>query len=98
MLFRCYFLEGRDIGDDEVLCEIAGDCGLDRGATRALLAGGEGEEEVREEHDFAVSINIDGVPCFIVESRYAVVGAQEPEAFGPVFDLVREEERQTAGP
>ena len=98
MLFRCYFLEGRDIGGDEVLCEIAGECGLDRDATRALLAGGEGEEEVREEHDFAVSMNIDGVPCFIVESRYAVVGAQEPEAFGPVFDLVREEERQTTEP
>jgi predicted DsbA family dithiol-disulfide isomerase len=98
MLFRYYFLEGRDIGDDEVLCDIAVECGLDRDATVAFLAGSEGEEEVREEHDFAVSMNIDGVPCFIVESRYAVVGAQEPEAFGPVFDLVREEERQTAGP
>ena len=98
MMFRRYFLEGRDIGDDEVLCNIAGECGLDRDATQAFLAGSEGEEEVRKEHDFAVSLNIDGVPCFIIESRYTVVGAQEPEAFGPVFDLVREEERQAVGP
>jgi predicted DsbA family dithiol-disulfide isomerase len=98
MLFQRYFLEGQDIGEDEVLCEVADACGLDRDATRAWLAGDEEDEEVRKEHDFAVSMNIDGVPCFIVESRYAVVGAQEAEAFGPVFDLVREEERQAAGP
>lgn len=97
-LFQRYFLEGQDIGEDDVLCEIAGACGLDREAARAWLAGNEEDEDVRKEHDFAVSMNIDGVPCFIVESRYAVVGAQEPEAFGPVFDLVREEERQAAGP
>lgn len=97
-LFRRYFLEGQDIGEDKVLCEAAGECGLDKDAVQALLAGSEGEEEVREEHDFAVSLNIDGVPCFIVERRYAVVGAQEAEAFGPVFDLVREEERQAVGP
>lgn len=98
MLFRYYFLEGRDIGDNEVLCEIAGKCALDEDKIRLLLAGSEEEEEVRKENDFALSLNIDGVPCFIVENRYAVVGAQEPEAFGPIFDLVREEERLAVGP
>jgi predicted DsbA family dithiol-disulfide isomerase len=98
MLFQRYFLEGQDIGDDAILCEIADACGLARDMISAWLEGGEEEEEVREEHDFAVSLNIDGVPCFIVESHYAVVGAQEAEAFGPVFDLVHEEERQVSGP
>lgn len=98
MLFQRYFLEGQDIGDDEVLCKVAEACGLDSGAVRTWLASGEEEEEVRKEHDFAVSLNIDGVPCFIIDNRYAVVGAQEAEAFGPVFDLVREEGRQAVGP
>jgi predicted DsbA family dithiol-disulfide isomerase len=71
---------------------------LDGDTFRAWLEGGDEEEDVRQEHDFAVSLNIDGVPCFIVDNRYAVVGAQEPEAFGPVFDLVHEEDRQAAGP
>lgn len=97
-LFRRYFLEGEDIGEEDVLCAVAEECGLDGGATRAWLAGDEEEDSVREEHDFAVSMNIDGVPCFIVEGRYAIVGAQEPEAFAPVFELVREEKRQAAGP
>ena len=97
-LFQRYFLEGHDIGDDEVLCDIAVACGLDGDNIRAWLASGEDEDEIRGEHDYAVSLNIDGVPCFIIENRYAVVGAQEAEAFGPVFDLVREEERQAVGP
>ena len=32
-----------------------------------------------------------GVPCFIFNRRYAVAGAQEPEAFFPLFDLEPEE-------
>ena len=95
-LFRGYFIEGSDLSEDAVLADIAGECGLDAEGVRRYLAGQEGEQEVRSEHDFAVSLNITGVPCFIVEGRYAVVGAQEPDAFGPVFDLVDEEARTAA--
>lgn len=97
-LFRGYFIDGRDLSDDETLLEIGEECGLDAGTVRNYLAGEEDKQEVRAEHDFAVSLNITGVPCFIVESRYVVVGAQEPEAFTPVFDLVEEEARVAAGP
>lgn len=96
-LFTGYFLEGRDIGSNEVLADIAGESGLDRTATRAFLDSTEGTPEIRAEHDFAVSLNITGVPCFIVESRYALIGAQEPDAFMPVFDLVEQEARAAAG-
>jgi len=96
-LFRGYFLEGRDLSDDTVLVDIAGDCGMDAEDSRRYLASQEDEQEIRAEQDFAVSLNITGVPCFIVDGRYAVVGAQEPDAFGPVFDLVDEEARATAG-
>ena len=33
-LFQHYFLKGQDIGDDDVLCGIAGECGLDGDETR----------------------------------------------------------------
>lgn len=96
-LFRGYFLDGRDLSDDAVLVEIAGECGMDADDSGRYLAGRGDDQEIRAEHDFAVSLNISGVPCFIVEGRYAVVGAQEPDAFGPVFDLVDEEARVAAG-
>lgn len=95
-LFTGYFLDGRDLGSNDVLADIAGECGLDRAATRAWLDGTGDEPEVRAEHDFAVSLKITGVPCFIVEGRYAVVGAQEPDAFMPVFDMAEQEARKAA--
>jgi len=97
-LFTGYFLEGRDIGDSETLVAIAASHGLDAAETRDFLASTADAMEILAEHDFAVSLNITGVPCFVFEGRYAVVGAQEADAFLPVFDLVREEARQAAGP
>lgn len=95
-LFTGYFLDGRDLGDNGVLADIAAECGFDRAATQAYLDGAEDEPEIRAEHDFAVTLKITGVPCFIVEGRYAVVGAQEPDAFMPVFDMVEQEARTAA--
>ncbi len=95
-LFRAYFIDGCDLSDDSVLADIAGSCGMDAGECSTYLAGRDDAEEVRAEHEFAVSLNINGVPCFILGGRYAVVGAQQPEAFGPVFDLVDEEARAAA--
>ncbi len=96
-LFRAYFLDALDIGDTEVLAGIAAASGLDRDAARAFLDSGQDASDVRTEHDLAVSLNITGVPCFIVENQYVVTGAREPEAFMPVFDLVEEEIRLAAG-
>ena len=95
-LFQGYFLDGRDLSDDAVLVEIASESGMDADDARRYLASRDDNEEIRAEHDFAVSLNITGVPCFIVAGRYAVVGAQHPDAFGPVFDLVDEEARAAA--
>lgn len=97
-LFQGYFVDGRDIGDTETLVRIADEIGLDADETKTFLAGTEDRPEVLAEHDFATSLNISGVPCFILEGRYAVVGAQQPDAFVPVFDLIDEEARQSAGP
>ena len=33
-------------------------------------------------------MGIQGVPCFIVDGAYAISGAQEPEYFLPLFDLI----------
>jgi predicted DsbA family dithiol-disulfide isomerase len=87
-LFRGYFIDGVDLGDRARLVEIAVRCGLERAATRRFLAGEEGHSDVLAEDRAARRIGINAVPCFIFEERYAISGAQEPEFFLPVFDLV----------
>ena len=90
-LFRAYFLDGRDIGSIAVLGEIASESGLDGDAAKAYLGSEHGFREVAAETRYAYENGITGVPCFIFNRRYAVAGAQEPEAFFPLFDLEPEE-------
>jgi predicted DsbA family dithiol-disulfide isomerase len=87
-LFRAYFIDGRDLGSRAILAAIADDCGLDPMATRDFLAGDADAAEILAEDRSARRAGINAVPCFIVDRQYAISGAQEPEFFLPVFDLV----------
>ena len=95
-LFHAYFLQGRDIGDRRVLAELAQEAGLERTEAEAFLAGGDGADAVRGEDMRARQLGIEGVPCFIVDRRYAISGAQEPEAFFSLFDMVSASETRSA--
>ncbi len=88
-LFEGYFTAGRDIGNRETLAAIAGEAGLDAKETAHWLAGPAELEQVLAEDRSARRLGINAVPCFIFEGQYAVSGAQEPEFFLPVFDLMR---------
>lgn len=90
-LFDAYFLEGRDIGQAEVLSEIAAGVGMDRAAVERLLAGDEGIDAIRAEDAFARNSGITGVPCFVFNTRYALPGAQPPEVLLRMFDTMHSE-------
>ena len=94
-LFQAYFIDGKDIGDVAVLLDIAQAVGLDRPAVQEYLNSREDEDEVQAEDVFARRLGIGGVPCFIIDGKYALSGAQEPEAFLPLLDMAVQE--QTAG-
>jgi predicted DsbA family dithiol-disulfide isomerase len=88
-MFRAYFIAGRDLGDPATLAALAADSGLDRAAATRFLASDVGVADVVAEDRFARRAGINAVPCFIFDGNYAIAGAQEPEFFLPVFDLVR---------
>jgi predicted DsbA family dithiol-disulfide isomerase len=90
-LFSRYFIEGDDIGDHAVLAEIAADAGMDAQLSRDLLDRGDDLDVVKAEEQVARRMGINGVPCFIIDRKYAVSGAQDPAVLLQVFDLaVRE--------
>ena len=89
-LFHAYFLEGRNIGDRAMLTSIAAEVGLDRQTAESYLASGEDADAIRGEDLHGRQLGIEGVPYFIVDGRYALSGAQEPEAFFSIFDMVAE--------
>ena len=89
-LFELYFEEARDIGDRALLAEAAADCGMDAALVTALLASNADVDAVRGEIDTAARMGVRGVPCFLIEGRYALVGAQEAETIADAL-------RQVAG-
>lgn len=78
VLFRAYFLDGRAIGDRDVLADIAGEAGLDHDAARTMLASDEGADTIRALDRRVRELGVDGVPFFIFGDKVAVSGAQEP--------------------
>jgi predicted DsbA family dithiol-disulfide isomerase len=78
-LFAAYFSEGLDIGDRQVLAAIAGEAGLDAKTIAVRLASDEDRDAVTAEIDEAYRIGVTGVPCFIFDQKYAVMGAQAAE-------------------
>jgi len=75
-LFSAFFEDGRDIGDPEVLVEIAEAAGLDGAVTRRLLAGEADADMVRARDAAAREQGVRGVPAFVIAGRRMVVGSQ----------------------
>ena len=86
-LFEAYFCEGQDIGDQAALAAIAEGLGLDGADTRRVLAGQQEAEAVHADNLRAHRLGINGVPCFVVQGRHAIAGAQEPEVLERLLDV-----------
>ena len=78
-LFKAFFDELRDIGDAEVLADIAQEAGLDRDVVTDLLSGDNDKKSVTEEIAFFQGLGVSSVPCFIYNGQFAVQGAQPAE-------------------
>src|SRR4029453_155898 len=63
---------------------------------RRYLMSDEGRQEVVASDVYARRLGINGVPCFIVNRKYAVSGAQPPSAFVEVFNLAERDAATSA--
>ena len=77
LLFKLYFEEGADIGDRAVLARAAGEAGMDAAVVETMLASDADRDAVAEEAQTASRMGVTGVPCFLFEGKYAVMGAQD---------------------
>jgi predicted DsbA family dithiol-disulfide isomerase len=76
-LFKGYFVDGKNIGDHGTLAELAIEIGLPAADVRAMLASDEFADDVRRDVGEAARFGINAVPCFVLDRKYAVSGAQD---------------------
>ncbi len=79
LLFKANFEDGRFLGDRDVLIELAVEAGMEREVVTRLLDSDTDKDTVSQEIDAARQMGVSGVPCYIVNQKYAISGAQMPE-------------------
>ncbi len=77
-LYKAYFVEARNIGDPDILVEIAASVGLPADEARAVLAERRFKDAVDADWAKSHAYGVTGVPTFVA-ARYGVVGAQPYE-------------------
>ena len=90
-LFKAYFADNRDIGDHEVLADVADSVGMDAAVIRKLLATEEDAQMIRDRDAHSRQMGITGVPTFIVAQKHAVPGAQPPDLWAKVIAELTEQ-------
>lgn len=90
-LFTAYFTEGRDIGDAEVLADIAQSVGMDRTTTLRLLAGDGDLADIRERDAHSRKMGVTGVPTFIIANQHVLPGAQPAELWAKTISELNQQ-------
>ena len=93
-LFDAHFQQRRDMADEGVLAAIYESVGLPRHEAEVAIADPVLGELVRAEEARAWDMNITGVPAMVVNGKYLIPGAQEPETYATAIRRVLEKEAQ----
>ena len=87
-MFRAYFVDGRNIGDPEVLVEIAASVGLPAAQAREVLEHRTHKAAIDADWEKSRRYGVTGVPTFVV-GRNGAVGAQPYEALEELVKRAR---------
>lgn len=87
-LLKAHFIDAINIGDIEVLGDLAEEVGMNKEDVINMLNGDKFIKEVEMDRYEAQQLEINSVPFFVFDNKYAVQGAQSTEAFIDVLKKV----------
>jgi predicted DsbA family dithiol-disulfide isomerase len=80
-MFKSYFDDLDDIGKVETVVQVGESAGLDAAELRQALESGEYRQQVDQGIAWSRQIGVTGVPTFVFDEKYGVVGAQDHDVF-----------------
>lgn len=90
-VFDRFFMRGQDIGEIEVLLNIAADCELDRDAFSRLLDSDIDSSDLQAREAHSRKMGVNSVPTFIIANQSVLPGAQSTELWTSVInDLINQ--------
>lgn len=81
LLFKAYFTDGELISDHETLTRLGVAAGLPEEEVSLALSTNQYAGEVHQDVAEARQLGTNGVPFFVFDRKYAIMGAQDPEVF-----------------
>lgn len=87
-LFRAYFSEGKNIGDPQVLRDVAEAAGVPAARIGQAWSDAAYEKRLARDHEAAARIGITGIPTFIVDGRWILEGAVPVEMLREVAQKI----------
>jgi predicted DsbA family dithiol-disulfide isomerase len=81
VVFRRVYAEGADVSKWDVLRSAAQEVGLNADEMQQEVEGGKYTAEVAAQVQQAYQIGVSGVPTYVINDKYALVGAQPYEVF-----------------
>lgn len=88
IVFRKVYAEGGDPSQWDVLHAAAEEVGLDAAEMQREVESGKYTANVEEQARWAYQIGVTGVPTYVINDRYAIVGAQPYEAFRSAIEQI----------
>ena len=88
-IFKAYFVEGKDIGENNVLVNISHNTGIDKILVDRLLTGTNDREHVIETDKGAREMGINSAPTFILNGKHVITGAQNVDFWSNLINEVK---------
>ncbi|HZH67998.1 MAG TPA: DsbA family oxidoreductase [Chitinophagales bacterium] len=97
-LFRAYFTEGKDLGNQKVLKKEAMQSGLIEADIEKALEGDDYAYKVKQDIAEGANLGVTGVPFFVFNRRYGVSGAQPPQLFLETMQMAYDDWKKSDAP
>lgn len=91
IIFRKVYADGFDLSQWNVLRAAAAEAGLDADDMQLVVESGKYTAEVAGQVNWAQRIGVTGVPTYVINNKYAIVGAQPYEAFKNALAQIEKE-------
>lgn len=89
ILMESFFTNGLYLNDEETLIELADKVGISKDDVLKVLSSDEYSLKVRQDEQWARTIEAKGAPHFVIDDKVSVSGAQGSEVFKEAMEYVQ---------
>ena len=88
VVFRKVYAEGQDPSQWDVLRSVAEEVGINADEMQREVESGKYTSNVEDQVRWAYQLGVTGVPTYVINDRYAIVGAQPYEVFKSTLEQI----------